>query len=250
MSGSFVKFSSMNNKNTMDKNKNHLNKYLNRKVKILVTGGAGFIGSHVVETLLPSNAEVIVLDDLSTGCLNNLKGLDVCFVQGSILDASLLDRLTVGIDAVVHLAALVSVPLSFQKPLLFSDINVSGTLNVLNSCKRNGVSRFIQASSSAVYGDLPGLPKSDEMPVAPMSPYAASKLSAENLASSYATSGVSCSSLRFFNVYGPRQDPTSAYSGVISIFTSRLSKGEPIKIYGDGAQTRDFIILATLPPML
>lgn len=143
-----------------------------------------------------------------------------------------------------HLAALVSVPLSFQNPLLCSDINVSGTLNVLNSCKKNGVSRFIQASSSAVYGDLLGLPKTEEMPVAPMSPYAASKLSAERLASSYATSSVSCSSLRFFNVYGPRQDPSSTYSGVISIFTSRLSKGEPIKIYGDGGQTRDFIYVS------
>ena len=241
MSGSFVKFSYMNNKSTMAKSKNYSDKHLNRKVKILVTGGAGFIGSHVVEALLRNNAEVIVLDDLSTGSLINLEGLDVCFVQGSILDASLLDRLTIDMDAVVHLAALVSVPLSFQKPLLCSDINVSGTLNVLNSCKKNGVSRFIQASSSAVYGDLPGLPKTEEMPVAPMSPYASSKLSAEKLASSYATSGVSCSSLRFFNVYGPRQDPTSAYSGVISIFTSCLSKREPIKIYGDGGQTRDFI---------
>ena len=117
-------------------------------------------------------------------------------------------------------------------------------MNVLNSCKKNGVSRFIQASSSAVYGDWPWLPKTEEIPVAPMSPYATSKLSAEKLASSYATSGVSCSSLRFFNVYGPRQDPTSAYSGVISIFTSRISQREPIKIYGDGGQTRDFIYVS------
>ena len=212
--------------------------------RVLVTGGAGFIGSHVVEQLMLNQHEVTVLDDLSTGKLSNLDGLDCSFIYGSILDEEKLQEVSRGMDAVIHLAAIVSVPESFKAPLKCSEVNVTGTLNVLNACKKNGIRRFIQASSSAVYGDEPSLPKTEESPLVPMSPYAASKLAAEQLAFSYSNSGISCTSLRFFNVYGQRQDPSSAYSGVISIFVSRISSGLPITVFGDGGQTRDFICVS------
>jgi UDP-glucose 4-epimerase len=209
--------------------------------RILITGGAGFIGSHVAHNLLRAGYEVRILDTLATGNATNLKGLDVELIQGSILNQTKLDQATKGVQGVVHLAACVSVPESIKSPKRCMQLNVKGTSLVLDSCKRNGVYRFVHASSSAVYGNLPAMPKTEDSPVQFLSPYAESKYLAESLAEESHSSNLRCSSLRFFNVYGPRQDPASAYSGVISIFLSRVLNRMPISIHGDGGQTRDFI---------
>lgn len=209
--------------------------------RILITGGAGFIGSHVVERLLAAGNKVRVLDSFSSGKEINLKGLDVEVIQGSILDRELLDRAMKDVHGVVHLAACVSVPESIKDPVRCTEVNVRGTQMVLDACLKHGVGRFVQASSSAVYGNLPQQPKTEVSPVEFMSPYAESKYLAEGLAHSAHSESLRCTSLRFFNVYGPRQDPSSAYSGVISIFLSRIMNMMPITFFGDGGQTRDFI---------
>ena len=210
-------------------------------MKILVTGGSGFIGSHVVERY-HEVAEVVVLDDLRTGHRNNLDGFNCRFVEGSILDQALVDELMQGVDYVFHLAALVSVPESMSLPAETVNINVHGLLNVLESARRHGVKKMCFASSAAVYGENPVQPKVESMVLDPRSPYAITKLDGEYYCALYAREGwLSTACLRFFNVFGPRQDPKSAYAAAVPIFLHHSRHNEPITIYGDGGQSRDFI---------
>jgi len=210
-------------------------------MKVLVTGGSGFIGSHVVERY-QDRAEVVVLDDLRTGHRKNLDGLKCRFVQGSILDKALVEELMDGVDYVIHLAALVSVPESMSLPGDTVDINVHGLLNVLESARQQGVKKLCFASSAAVYGENPIQPKGETQAPDPRSPYAITKLDGEYYCGLYAREGwLPTACLRFFNVFGPRQDPKSAYAAAVPIFLHRAKNNEPITIYGDGGQTRDFI---------
>jgi UDP-glucose 4-epimerase len=215
--------------------------------QVLVTGGAGFIGSHLVEALVRRGDTVRVLDNLSTGKEQNLAAVAdaVELIRGDIRDRDVVYGAMEGIDLVFHQAALVSVPLSVHEPALNHAINVDGTFHVIDAAREIGVGCLVYASSSAVYGDLPGLPKTEEMETAPLSPYGLAKLIGERYArlfnGSYSLPAVG---LRYFNVYGPRQDPGSPYSGVISIFIDHLLAGRRPTIYGDGEQTRDFVYVA------
>lgn len=212
--------------------------------KVLVTGGAGFIGSHLVEVLVARGDDVVVLDDLSTGKKENLSRVSdrVLFIEGDISDAEAVARAMEGVSAVFHLAAIASVPKTIEDPIRGHDVNVTGTHNVFEAARRAGAKRVVYASSCAVYGDTPELPKKENMAKVPKSPYAFHKSAAEEYAKLYTDLfGLETVGLRFFNVFGPRQDPSSPYSGVISIFLERLSKGLPITIYGDGTTTRDFV---------
>ena len=210
-------------------------------MKILVTGGSGFIGSHVVERY-QDVAEVVVLDDLRTGHRKNLDGLKCRFVEGSILDRALVDDVMDGVDYVIHLAALVSVPESMSMPGETVNINIHGLLNILESAQSHGVKKLCFASSAAVYGENPIQPKVETMAPDPRSPYAITKLDGEYYCGLYAREGwLPTACLRFFNVFGPRQDPNSAYAAAVPIFLHRAKNNEAITIYGDGGQTRDFI---------
>lgn len=213
------------------------------KRRVLVTGGAGFIGSHLVDALVKEGHEVIVLDDLSNGDLNNLNRSirKVDFLKGSILDEAAVGEATAGCDAVFHLAAISSVAESLKHPQRVHQVNATGSLNVLEAARRNKA-RVIFSSSASVYGDAPGLPKRESDEVRPISLYGAQKLLAENYLLSYClTQGLEGISLRYFNVYGPRQNPNSPYSGVISVYLERAAAGDHLVIHGDGSQTRDFI---------
>jgi len=210
----------------------------------LVTGGCGFIGSHLVEALLARGARVRVLDNLSTGRRENLAAVAdrVELVVGDIGDEALLARCCAGVTAIAHLAALVSVADSVARPADNHRINFTGTLNVLQAARAAGNPRVVLASTAAIYGNDPALPKRESMPPAAASPYAAAKLAGEHaLRIFHQLYGLPAVSLRFFNVYGPRQDPRSPYSGVISRFVDALRRGETPVIFGDGLQTRDFI---------
>jgi UDP-glucose 4-epimerase len=221
--------------------------------RILVTGGAGFIGSHLVDVLLARGLAVRVLDNLSAGKRGNLPAQDagLDFVHGDINDSSVLAACLQGVDAIVHLAAVVSVPASLADPLGTHQVNLVGTLNLLEAARKAGVRRFVYASSASVYGDTDQLPITEETPKRPLSPYAADKLAGEYYLSIYARQyGLSATAFRFFNIYGPRQDPHSPYSGVISIFASRVQQAQPVAIYGDGAQTRDFVFVKDLARIL
>lgn len=210
-------------------------------MKILITGGSGFIGSHIVEHY-QDRAEVVVLDNLRTGHRKNLDGLRCEFVEGSILDEALVNGLMNGVDLVFHLAAMVSVPESMAKPAETVDLNVRGLLNVLEAGKKAGVKKLCLASSAAVYGENPIQPKVETLTPDPRSPYAITKLDGEYYCGLSAREGwLSTACLRFFNVFGPRQDPQSAYAAAVPIFLQKARAGEPIVIYGDGGQTRDFI---------
>jgi UDP-glucose 4-epimerase len=214
-------------------------------LKVLVTGGAGFIGSHTVDGLLGGGFDVVVLDDLRSGCLENLSKHvgDGCFrfVRGDVTDSRLVRDLISDLDAVLHLAALVSVPESFKDPVLTNDVNVGGTLNLLRACVDFGVKRFVYASSCAVYGEAESLPTNEDYPAKPVSPYGVSKLVAENHVRAFQENfGLETVCLRYFNVYGPRQ-AYSDYSGVITQFLSRLARDLPLVVFGDGEQTRDFV---------
>jgi len=211
-------------------------------LKVLVTGGAGFIGSYVVEALVERGYEVKVFDDLSTGSLENLSRVagEMEFVKGDVRDYGALAEHVRGVDAVIHEAAVRSVVKSMEDPLTTYLVNAQGTLNALWASLRSGVRRFIYASSSSIYGDTPTLPKHEDLKPNPLSPYAASKLAGEDLCRVFHKAyGLPTVSLRYFNVYGPRQR-YNPYSGVITIFISRLLRGEPPIIEGDGEQTRDF----------
>ena len=210
----------------------------------LVTGGAGFIGSHLVEALVARDKQVRVLDNFSTGRWENLAAVrdHIEVVEGDIRDPRAVRQAMGGIEVVAHLAAIVSVERSLQDPPGTVDVNTGGTLNLLEAARQSGVRRFLFASSAAVYGDHSELPLREDLPLRPLSPYAASKVAGEALCQAYrAAYGLSTAVLRFFNIYGPRQDPQSPYSGVISIFVGRMRQGLPPVIYGDGQQTRDFV---------
>jgi len=214
--------------------------------KILVTGGAGFIGSHLVDALASmSDTEIVVLDNLTHGSVGNVKqhlnaaGFEL--VRGDVRDGDLVRRLIADVDYVFHLAALIEVQTSLKEPQLTDEINVQGTLNILEAARDADVKRIVYASSCAVYGEPKFLPVSEEHPTAPLSPYGASKLAAEAYCIAYHhTYGLKTVALRYFNVYGPRQF-RGPYSGVITIFLERALQGKPLIIYGDGKQTRDFV---------
>lgn len=221
-------------------------------MKVLVTGGAGFIGSHLTERLLAAGDRVMVVDDLSTGKRDNLPRHEALeFVEGDIRDAAVIDRCARGMDAVVHLAAVASVQASMDDPLRTHQVNFDGTLNLLEASRRHGIRRFLYACSAAVYGDAAGIPVAEEALPRPLSPYAVDKLSGEHYLLHYHRAhGLAATSFRFFNIYGPRQDPSSPYSGVISIFVERLKSNRPVTVFGDGTQTRDFVYVADLADLL
>ncbi|MCE5250576.1 SDR family oxidoreductase [bacterium] len=215
-------------------------------MRFLVTGGAGFIGSNIVETLLDGNAEVVVLDNLSTGKKENIESFEnnrnFTFIEGTITDQKTCVRACDGADYVFHEAALCSVPLSIEKPEDTYEINIKGTSNVFLAAREAGVKRVVWASSTSVYGNPTVLPNVETMPLCPLSPYAASKAAGEMLASAYSeVYGIPIISLRYFNVFGKRQDPNSFYAAVVPRFISLLMKGNAPTIYGDGLQTRDFV---------
>jgi UDP-glucose 4-epimerase len=215
----------------------------------LVTGGAGFIGSHLVEGLLARGHAVRVLDDCSTGNLNNLAGIRerIDFVRGSITDADVLQRVTAGCDVVYHLAALPSVVLSVENPLHSHAITATGTLHVLEAARQAKVRRLIYAASSSAYGDQPGTTRRETDALVPLSPYAAAKLAGEHYCqAATAVFGLETVRLRFFNVFGPRQDARSPYSGVIALFAAAMKQGKAPTIFGDGLQTRDFVYVANV----
>jgi UDP-glucose 4-epimerase len=221
-------------------------------MNVLVTGGAGFIGSHLVEKLLSVGDRVRVLDDLSTGKRENLphhNALEI--VEGDIRDAGLVSRCMEGMNAVVHLAAVASVQASIDDPIRTHQVNFDGTLNLLEASHRYGVKRFLYACSAAVYGDTASIPVSEDTAPNPLSPYAVDKLTGEYYLLHYHRKyNLAATSFRFFNIYGPRQDPSSPYSGVISIFMDRLQRDQPVTVFGDGAQTRDFVYVADLAELL
>lgn len=209
-------------------------------MNILITGGSGFIGSHIAEELSKKH-DVVVFDNLSTGHKSNLKGLKVKFVKGDITNYSSVLKAMKGIDAVFHLAAQVSVPESIKKPRLAYKINVVGLENVLKAALKNKVSKVVYTSSCAVYGDNPKLPLNEAAKKYPMSPYAKTKLIGEVLCAKYEKKGLKTATLRYFNVFGERQDPESQYAAAIPIFMKKALKNQEITIFGDGKQTRDFV---------
>ena len=210
--------------------------------KVLVTGGAGFIGSHLAEALFRLGAGVVVLDDLTGGNVANLQHLPgVHFVRGSILDSTLLARCMQGCETVFHQAALGSVPASINTPRRYQEVNAAGTLNVLEAARLVGAKRVLLAASSSAYGDSEVLPKVETMPVRAKSPYAATKAAGEALLQAWADSyGLDTASLRYFNIFGPRQNANSAYAAVIAAFAKALLAGNNPTVYGDGEQSRDF----------
>jgi UDP-glucose 4-epimerase len=215
--------------------------------KVLVTGGAGFIGSHLVEALLAKKHDVTVLDNLSSGRLSNLSAVKdkINFIKGDICDVNSVKKACEGKDVVFHLAAIASVPYSVQHPLEAHEVNITGTLKVLIAARDAKVKRFVFSSSAAVYGDEPSLPKTENSPLRPMTPYALSKLAGEQYALIFhKIYGMETVALRYFNVFGPRQDPSSPYSGVITKFVTALKSGKQPLIFGDGMQTRDFVFVS------
>lgn len=219
-------------------------------MKIVITGGAGFVGANLCRALADQPSEVVVLDDLSTGYKSNLAGLDVTFYEGSILDRELLDEVCHGAQSIVHLAARASVPRSIADPVVTNRVNVTGTINVLETAREHNA-HVIVASSSSVYGANPTLPKHEGLAVAPMSPYAASKLAAESYALAYqAVFDLKTLVFRFFNVYGPLQSAGHVYAAVVPAFAAALVADRPIPLHGDGLQTRDFTSVNSVTQVL
>jgi len=210
-------------------------------MKVVVTGGCGFIGSHLAEELA-KEYEVVVIDDLSTGKLENLaESKNIKFIKGSITDLNLLKTVFKDAECIFHQAAIPSVQRSVEDPIKTNNVNVAGTLNVLVAARDCDVNKVVYASSSSVYGDTPKLPKREDMSPKPKSPYAVSKLAAEQYCRAFSeVYGIKTVCLRYFNVYGPRQDPHSEYAAVIPRFITRVINNKPPVIYGDGEQTRDF----------
>lgn len=210
-------------------------------MKILVTGGAGFIGSHIVEHF-QGNADIRVLDNLRSGHNHNLTAFAHEFIEGSILDREIVRRAVDGIDYIFHLAAMISVPESMAKPVECNEINTVGMQFVLEEAAEAGVKKLVLSSSAAIYGDNPVVPKVETMLPEPKSPYAITKLDGEFYCKLFTDQGrLQTACLRYFNVFGPRQDPKSQYAAAVPIFIDRAVKNEPITIYGDGEQTRDFV---------
>ena len=218
-------------------------------MKLLITGGAGFIGSHMAENFANKGWEVVVLDNFLTGKRENLSHIsgNLTIVEGDIRDTSIVNKTMVGCDAVIHLAALASVPASFKDPVGTYEVNFMGTQNILEAARQNKVKKLTFASSSAVYGDTQTFPITEGNPDNPLSPYGVSKLLGEKLCRFYNTAfGLPVTIFRFFNVYGPRQNPFSEYSAVIPKFLSIIKDGGTPVIFGDGEQTRDFIYISDL----
>ena len=214
----------------------------------LVTGGAGFIGSHLAAELVDRGERVRIVDNLSTGKRRNLDVVpDGEFVEGDLADRAVAERAVAGVDYVLHQAAIPSVPRSIQDPITSNRSNIDATLNVLVAARDAGVKRLVYAGSSSAYGDTPTLPKREDMPTSPLSPYALQKLVGEQYCQMFTRLyGFETVTIRYFNVFGPRQDPSSPYSGVISLFISALVDGRQPTIYGDGEQTRDFTYVANV----
>ncbi len=216
--------------------------------KAIVTGGAGFIGSHLSDELAERGYQVTILDDISTGKQSNIEALrhrdKIKFVQGSITDLPLLQKLFKGSDYIFHQAALARVPFSVSDPLSANEVNITGTLKVLIAARDNGLKKVVFASSSSVYGDTPVLPQREDMLPGPLSPYALTKLAGEYYCTIFKQLyGLSTVCLRYFNVYGPRQDPSSQYAMVIPAFIDRIAHQQPPLIFGDGEQSRDFAFI-------
>ena len=216
--------------------------------RVLVTGGGGFIGSNLVRALIERGDEVRVLDNFSTGNRANLEGLDIEVVEGELRSYERVHNAVRGTEIVFHLGALGSVPRSVQDPLTSSAVNVEGTLNVLLAARDEGVRRVVYSSSSSVYGPRRELPVTEDMPPDPISPYGVAKLAAERYCVSFSRVYESFESVvvRYFNVFGPRQSPFSQYAAVIPLFVTAIDAGEPITIYGDGEQRRDFTYVANV----
>lgn len=215
-------------------------------MRFTVTGGAGFIGSNLVEALVRRGDSVVVLDNFSTGKRENLEALRdrVRVIEGSITDLPTVRRAVEGSDFVLHQAALASVQRSVDDPLTSNEVNIKGTLNVLVACRDAGVKRVVYAASSSAYGDTEELPKHEDMPARPLSPYAVQKWVGEQYCKVFSSLyGLDAVALRYFNVFGPRQDPNSDYAAVIPIFVTRLLAGQEPTIYGDGEQSRDFTFI-------
>jgi UDP-glucose 4-epimerase len=212
-------------------------------MRILVTGGAGFIGSHIVEHF-SGKTDVRVLDNLRTGYKENIDGFDVEFIEGSITDRAAVKKAVADADVIFHLAAMISVPESMEQPIECVEINTQGTLIVLQEAAAAGVGRLCLSSSAAIYGDNPIVPKKEDMLAEPKSPYAVTKLDGEFYCKMFNDEGwLSAASLRYFNVFGPRQDPASQYAAAVPIFIDKAVRNEAITIFGDGEQTRDFIFV-------
>lgn len=215
----------------------------------LVTGGAGFIGSHIAETLVNDGQTVRVVDNFSTGNPANMASFrdQITFYEVDITDRASLDEAFAGVDYVLHEAAIPSVPRSVDDPLGTHDANVNGTLNVLDAARTAGVKRVVYAASSSAYGEIPGEFKQEEMLPEPLSPYAVAKLTGEYYAQAfYSVYGLETVALRYFNVFGPRQDPTSEYSAVIPLFITAMMDSRPPTVHGDGLQSRDFTYVANV----
>jgi len=221
---------------------------MQNNMKAVVTGGAGFIGSHITEELMQRGYHVIVIDDLSTGKMENIQHLldegNLNFVRGSITNLALLQKFFSDADYIFHQAAIPSVPRSIKNPLASNEVNVTGTLNVLSAARDQGIKKVIFASSSSVYGDTPNLPKREDMTPNPQSPYAVTKLAAEYYCRVFTdVYGISTICLRYFNVFGARQNPDSQYAAVIPKFIKAINEGKSPVIFGDGEQTRDFTFI-------
>lgn len=212
-------------------------------MRILITGGAGFIGSHIAE-YYQGRAEIRILDNLRSGNMRNIRDLDVEFIRGDVRDRVKLARAMEGVDYVFHLAAMIGVPESMEHPLDCIDINVNGTLMVLEEAAKAGVKKLIYASSAAVYGNHSGAILSEDMKADPHSVYAVTKLDGEHYCKIFSESGkLKTVSLRYFNVFGPRQDPESAYAAAPALFCNRAIHGRKISVFGDGEQSRDFVFV-------
>ena len=210
-------------------------------MKVLVTGGAGFIGSHIIEEL-NGKAHIVVLDNLRSGFKHNIENFDIEFIEGSITDRNMVKKAVKGVDYIFHLAAMISVPESMDKPQECVKINTQGTLNLLQEAAQAGVKKLCLSTSAAIYGDNPVVPKIETMFPEPKSPYAITKLDGEYYCNMFTQEKwLQTACLRYFNVFGPRQDPKSQYAAAVPIFIYKALRNEPITIFGDGQQTRDFI---------